>query len=537
MNVKRFRAASMRAALEQARARLGADALVLETREVHSGGFLGLGRKPMVELSVIEKPSAAGQTVAASFPLRPDQTRPVESRMHRESGSALKLPTSPDAEIPEERQQRTQGWMGDTSAPPSGADPPSALKVGRERVPVSHFFLPAGEIVAESVGEGRRVPLSDRSRMGEGISSFEDLWLDESRALQADIPEFSRPAEVNRGSTSAGLETRNPLAGKAEDVTGGAPASSTSQDSLHLEFNRLRAELRTELRLLGSSLTLRLEKEVMEKQTDAEESIPDDSPYPETLRFLLSSGLPERLARRAVSVAAVGGLREVRDLRTIARAGLAGALPSVVRFADDSLTSAPTQSSVSIVIGPTGVGKTTTIAKLAARAVWQLRRRVELITLDTWRIAASEQLRMYAEMIGAGFHVARSVDALERLVQHYSDKATVLVDTAGSNPLDLDDNIELSEYLATRRAMHRYLVLPATINSMDAEFALAQAKMCGADRLIITKLDESLRPGQIVSTAASAGIPLAWLCMGRRVPEDLQRATPLSFATCVTGVC
>jgi flagellar biosynthesis protein FlhF len=71
---------------------------------------------------------------------------------------------------------------------------------------------------------------------------------------------------------------------------------------------------------------------------------------------------------------------------------------------------------------------------------------------------------------------------------------------------------------------------------MDAEFALAQSEMCGADRLILTKLDETMRPGVAVGIAASSRLPLMYLCMGRRVPEDLKRATPLSFANSVVGL-
>jgi flagellar biosynthesis protein FlhF len=226
-------------------------------------------------------------------------------------------------------------------------------------------------------------------------------------------------------------------------------------------------------------------------------------------------------------------MRETSDISKIARAGLVSALPSSVRFGEDPLSSLPgsleTLSAMAF-IGPTGVGKTTTIAKLAARVALRARRRVELITLDTYRIAAVEQLKTYAEIIGAGCHVARSVMELDALTHRYADEATVLIDTIGRSPHDLADQMELADYLRGNARMHKCLVIQATTHPTDAQVAIRKFALYGADRLVITKLDETARPGAVVSLAAEAALPLVYLCAGQRVPEDLERATPLAFA-------
>jgi flagellar biosynthesis protein FlhF len=182
------------------------------------------------------------------------------------------------------------------------------------------------------------------------------------------------------------------------------------------------------------------------------------------------------------------------------------------------------------LVGPTGVGKTTTIAKLAARVALREKRRVELVTLDTYRIAAVEQLRTYAEIIGAGFHVARSMVELDAITRRLEATATVLVDTVGRNPHDLADQLEFGDYLRAREDMVKCLVLQATTHPADALAAIRKFALYGADRLVITKLDETTAPGRVVALANESKLPLLYLCAGQRVPEDMERATPDALA-------
>jgi flagellar biosynthesis protein FlhF len=187
------------------------------------------------------------------------------------------------------------------------------------------------------------------------------------------------------------------------------------------------------------------------------------------------------------------------------------------------------------VIGSTGVGKTTTVAKLAARIALEERRRVELVTLDTYRIAAVEQLKTYAEIIGAGCHVVRSVLELDVLIRRFPAEATVLIDTTGRNPHDLADQHELSDYLKRHTEIRKCLAVQATTHPIDAIAAVKKFEMYGADCLAITKLDETTRPGAMLELLAECGLPLTYLCMGQRVPEDIKVATPENFAARIFG--
>ncbi len=182
------------------------------------------------------------------------------------------------------------------------------------------------------------------------------------------------------------------------------------------------------------------------------------------------------------------------------------------------------------VIGATGVGKTTTIAKLAANATLHDGKRVELVTLDTYRIAAVEQLKTYAEIIGAGCHVVRSVEELDRTLERIGDDATVLIDTTGRSPYDLSDQFEVSDYLLNHTGIHKCLAVQATLNSHDALAAVRKFEMYGANSIVLTKLDETARPGSIIETAASSRLPVSYFCMGQRVPEDIKTASADTLA-------
>lgn len=186
-------------------------------------------------------------------------------------------------------------------------------------------------------------------------------------------------------------------------------------------------------------------------------------------------------------------------------------------------------------IGATGVGKTTTIAKLAARIALHERRRVELVTLDTYRIAAVEQLKTYAEIIGAGCQVVRSVLELDAVLRRRAKDTTILIDTTGKSPHDLADQYELSDYFRKHEEIRKCLAVQATTHPSDNLAAIERFTAYGADCLTLTKMDETTRPGAAVELVSESRLPLVYLCDGQRVPEDLSPATPENFITRILG--
>jgi flagellar biosynthesis protein FlhF len=252
-----------------------------------------------------------------------------------------------------------------------------------------------------------------------------------------------------------------------------------------------------------------------------------DSPFYEAYNELTETGLSNELARKVVT-AIIPQYRDGKiEADHLARTALFKAFSSLVKFERNPLLG--DEPTTIALIGATGVGKTTTVAKLASRVALQERRRVELVTLDTYRIAAVEQLKTYAEIIGAGCHVVRSVFELDAVLRRLPPDASVLIDTTGKSPHDLADQHEVADYLRKRREIRKCLVTQATAHPIDSFAAVRKFEMYGADCLALTKMDETMRPGAMVELAAQSALPLIYMCMGQRVPEDLQEATPQNF--------
>lgn len=184
------------------------------------------------------------------------------------------------------------------------------------------------------------------------------------------------------------------------------------------------------------------------------------------------------------------------------------------------------QGGVVALVGPTGVGKTTTIAKLAARyAQIHGPDSVALVTTDTYRIAASEQLQTYARIIGCPIKVARDAEELNAVLLQFRQRRLVLIDTAGMGQRDL----RLSEQLATlmessRLRIRPYLVLSSTAQASVQNDIVRQFKKIPLSGCIFTKLDESLSLGEVISTAIHNSLPISYLTDGQQVPEDIQIA-------------
>ena len=178
------------------------------------------------------------------------------------------------------------------------------------------------------------------------------------------------------------------------------------------------------------------------------------------------------------------------------------------------------------LVGPTGVGKTTTIAKLAARfAQIHGHEQVALISTDTFRIAGFEQLATYGKIIGCQVKLAKDSQALDLLLQQFYKKKLILIDTAGMGQRD----IRLAENLANlvsnaRVRIRNYLVLAANSQQQVMQENVERFKKVPLSGCIYTKLDESVSIGEIITTSIQNGLPIGYLTDGQRVPEDIKVA-------------
>ena len=187
------------------------------------------------------------------------------------------------------------------------------------------------------------------------------------------------------------------------------------------------------------------------------------------------------------------------------------------------------------LIGATGVGKTTTIAKLAAAAITQSGARVALVTIDTYRIAAVEQLKVYGEIMGLPVEVVLSPEQLQEAFRRHQDKDLILIDTAGRSPRDRVRIDELNEFLGRGAEVENCLVLAAPTEERLQWKTLESFSKLPISRLIFTKLDEVDRTGFLINVPTRSNLPLAYLTNGQQVPEDLLLAKPKTVAELVIG--
>lgn len=205
---------------------------------------------------------------------------------------------------------------------------------------------------------------------------------------------------------------------------------------------------------------------------------------------------------------------------------LGEAAPTIVR---------PDEKRIIALIGPTGVGKTTTIAKLAADFAVRQDRKVGLITADTYRIAAVEQLREYARIVNVPLEVVDSPSKVREAVRRLHECDLIIIDTAGRSPKNVEQMEELKELLDLTRPDELYLVVSATTRPREMIETYQRFQHVNPTKLIFTKLDEGTAFGGIVTLAAKSNLPIGYVTTGQRVPSDIVVPSPNTLVSQILG--
>lgn len=185
---------------------------------------------------------------------------------------------------------------------------------------------------------------------------------------------------------------------------------------------------------------------------------------------------------------------------------------------------APGQPLIFALVGPTGVGKTTTLAKLAARYSVQYRLPVALITADTFRIGAVGQLRTYSDLMRAPLEVAYTPQELAGHVDRHRDKAIIFIDTPGRSPTDTEQLEVLRSFMAVLPNPHLQIAVAAGTLLADAQRIVERFSVVRPSGILLTKLDETTLLGPACALLAASGLPISYVTTGQRVPEDIEIA-------------
>lgn len=179
-----------------------------------------------------------------------------------------------------------------------------------------------------------------------------------------------------------------------------------------------------------------------------------------------------------------------------------------------------------LVVGPTGVGKTTTIAKLAGELALQRRARIALVTIDTYRVGAQDQLRAYADLLDAPMAVAATPAELARVLQQFAACDHILIDSSGRSPADEARLTELKGFCRACPGLSVALAVAATAGRAEFAAAVERFSILPVEHAIVTKLDECAEPGRLYGCLRRHRLPVRWFGTGQEVPHDIVVADP-----------
>lgn len=459
MKVKRYVVDTMPDAMLSIRTELGSDAVILSTKEIRIGGFMGMFRKKKIEVvAAVENGKGGGTSTKAgsAAPAAAQQQAPVPAVPRSALTNAYKRIPSPapgpaaaaGSTVPESPPPRILAELAAGIAASHAAGTESAVPPPQVKVDVEEPVQPSGRSIEHNASFTR-----------ERSAPAGDEVLRELKEMKDWVQRLARQTEGE-------LPVPEPLK--------------------QLRERLLRQE--TEAGLVEEWIS-----EVLAKWEEADRDW-DESRFEEELRHTIRSFLAP-LIRPGISP----------------------------------------QTRVVNIAGPTGVGKTTTIAKLAAEQLFRGGRKVGLITADTYRISAVEQLRTYASILNIPLEVVQSPGDMQRAMSRLESCDLILMDTAGRNYRNGMLVAELQSLLAKEEHTETFLVLSMTSKTKDMQTITEHFDKYRLDKLIFTKLDETESCGPLFNLLRQYPFGVAYLTHGQNVPDDMMPASADHLVSLLLG--
>ncbi|MFP4428238.1 MAG: flagellar biosynthesis protein FlhF [Desulfovermiculus sp.] len=259
-----------------------------------------------------------------------------------------------------------------------------------------------------------------------------------------------------------------------------------------------------------------------------------DAPFSPEVQFLVHKGLSREVAEAVVEAKEGHGPQGPSEESSL-EFRCQECLAQWVQVAN-GITNQKNRGRRVAFLGPTGVGKTTTLAKLAAHYLQKQGRDILLVTIDNYRIAAAEQLQIYAQIMNLPLEIVSTPEQLNTVLRRQGVNKLTLIDTAGRNPRDEQSLQELEAFLGQGLGIDKHLVLSATTREEDLQGIAKRFSPLGLDGLVFTKMDETRHYASLVNVQYQTGCPLSYLTDGQRVPEDLHPADPESLSRIIINL-
>lgn len=497
MQIKSFKAPTLKEAMANVKSELGVDAVILHTNKIKKGGILGFHAKEIVEViaavedePVVKEQKPAMDTGAAS-----------EAVLQAAAAARASRNSAPE---PEPQPIQPQ---------PTGNFTPRNM--------VSQYQT-AGTIEAISHAMAQNTP---SPTFGEVLASVNKAQ------EQAGQPVVNEQAAPVAPTVDMNPDVEQPVV-KEEPVE---PVSVAEEKLINTESNAEQLTPENEVETASEDATdLDVkEQEILDLQNQLEEmksmlvemsrNKDEAGGIPNLQRAMEAQGISQHVLEDMISklngteiLAPQNSIKALKALEKYVR--------KAIRIAN-GITLYSDKPKIVALIGPTGVGKTTTLAKIAAKFVLEEGAKVALITADTYRISAVEQLKTYSDILGLPLEIVYNPQALQEAIEKHRDKQLILLDTAGRSQYNAYQMKELSELLNIDADIEKHLVMSATTKTSDGLELLDNFSLCKPDRVIFTKVDETKTHGIILNILHRRKAALSYLTNGQSVPDDIEPAS------------
>ena len=497
MQIKSFKAPTLKEAMANVKSELGVDAVILHTNKIKKGGILGFHAKEIVEViaavedePVVKEQKPAMDTGAAS-----------EAVLQAAAAARASRNSAPE---PEPQSIQPQ---------PTGNFTPRNM--------VSQYQT-AGTIEAISHAMAQNTPSPTFGEVLASVNKAQEQAgqpvVNEQAAPVAPAvdmnPDLEQPV-VKEESAEPVSEAEEELVSAESDVEQLTPekeVETDSEDSTDLDVKEQEIlDLQNQLEEMKSMLV------EMSRNKDEAGGIPN------LQRAMEAQGISQHVLEDMISklngteiLAPQNSIKALKALEKYVR--------KAIRIAN-GITLYSDKPKIVALIGPTGVGKTTTLAKIAAKFVLEEGAKVALITADTYRISAVEQLKTYSDILGLPLEIVYNPQALQEAIEKHRDKQLILLDTAGRSQYNAYQMKELSELLNIDADIEKHLVMSATTKTSDGLELLDNFSLCKPDRVIFTKVDETKTHGIILNILHRRKAALSYLTNGQSVPDDIEPAS------------
>ncbi len=482
---------------------LGKDAIIVEHKKIKKGGILGFFGKIVYQVVAI-KPTAQGQ-----------RSENRQSAADKPENKKTNLPLHPK-----------------TSAQPQKPQPAAAVANAKPQndIDSKNKLL---DMISQNTGKPKPGELNmilDEEALpdfdGSQSQSKEDFK--QSKRQYTAQPQQNMKALNPYIQNKGNFVNRQPQTGVS--AAGGAYAKIAPVD-YNLQLNNEIQLLKNELKNISLSMAKIIEKTDLKQS----ESIKYPGKLSEIYIRLIENEIDETIADKLIQQAknelkTEEELDNITLVEKIIEKNIINLFPKVEQL-DFNNFSKPL---IMTLAGPTGVGKTTTIAKLGANFSLIYGRKIGFLTIDTYRLAAVEQLEKYAEILDAPLKVIFKPEDIDDCLKEFKDRDIILVDTAGRSPNDQEQMNELKrfvDYLDARFEV--YLVIQATTKYSDIEEAIKKFSKIRFDKVIITKIDETITFGSLVNIAHNYKLKINYITTGQDVPDDIEHFDAAKLAAAI----